>query len=143
MNSTIFKKEYSSLFTQYGYGVATINHILHSVGHNLTNLHTDEARKKGLEVIYQLLKYDLVKITFLDGKNVKDNQFKLSEKMSMIEKLWNKGETDFESIVNFDFKGWYYKKLSELKINENTDWEWFGEEFVPNMKQWIEENRPK
>lgn len=143
MISTIFKKEYSSLFTQYGYGITTINHILHSIGYNLTNLHTDEARKKGLEVIHQLLKYNLVKITFLNGKNVKDNQFKLYEKMYMIEKLWDKGETNFENIVNFDFKDWYYKKLSELKINENTDWEWFGEEFVPNMKQWIQKNKPK
>ena len=68
MISTIFKKEYSSLFTQYGFGVTTINHILQSIGYNLTNLHTDEAREKGLEVIHQLLKYNLVKITFLDGK---------------------------------------------------------------------------
>ena len=111
MIPTIFKKEYSSLFTEYGHGVTTIDHILHSIGYDLTNLHTDEAREKGLEVIYQLLKYKIVKITFLNGENVKDNQFKLYEKMYLIEKLWNKGEADFENIVNFALKDWYYKKL--------------------------------
>lgn len=140
---SIFKKKYSSLFTEYGYGITTIQHILHSIGYDLTNLHTEEARKEAIYVIYELLRYDIIKVIFLNGEYMRNKKINIKEIISILEKIWTKGETDFETIINFEYQDWYYQKLSELNIDENTDWKWFKNDFVPNMKHWIKENRPK
>lgn len=74
---------------------------------------------------------------------MRNKKINIKEIISILEKIWTKGETDFETIINFEYQDWYYQKLSELNIDENTDWKWFKNDFVPNMKHWIKENRPK
>ena len=144
-NFIIFKEKYSNVFTEYGHGVDTIQHILESIGYNLYNLNSNEARKEGIQVIKELLKYHLIEITYLNGKPFNDNKLKLTEKISLINELWPKDQLviDYEFIVNFKYQDWYLKKMREIPIDLNTDWKWFSIEFVPNMKEWIENNRPK
>lgn len=140
---TIFKKEYSSLFTEHGYGVVTIQYILHGLGYDLFNLNTSKAREDGLLAIKQLFEYKIIKLTFLNGDLFTDESIQTEEKIEKIANLWNVGETEFETIAKFDYQDWYYKKMNQSGINENTDWDWFENIFVPNMEKWIEENRPK
>lgn len=143
---TIFKENYSSLFTIYGHGVDTIQHILESLGYNLLNIHNDGAKREALLAIKQLLKYNVIEITYLGNKPFIKNELKLVDIILEIDKLWattDKSKIDFELIVNFKYQDWYLSKMREIPIDLNTDWEWFAKEFIPNMKQWILENEPK
>ncbi len=64
MDKGIFKKQYVGLFTEYGHGVDTIQHILHSLGYTFENLHKKEARIHCLSVIEELLNKNIIYVKY-------------------------------------------------------------------------------
>ena len=65
--------------------------------------------------------------------------------MLYLNHVWNEGATymNFEEIINFYFQKWYLNALTNEGINVNTDWDWFGDKFIPNLPNWIDKKRPK
>ncbi|MDG1394376.1 MAG: hypothetical protein P8P55_06080 [Flavobacteriaceae bacterium] len=147
MNNLIFKKENLELFTEYGHGVDTIQHILHSIGYTYENIDRKETREYGLLVIKELLINDIIYVTFWGKHNAVLSCLELNKRQTMlyIKKVWNEGAThlEFEEMINFYFKEWYLKALENEGVNINTDWNWFGNEFIPNIPKWIKKNKPK
>lgn len=147
MKNTIFKKEYHSLFTIYGHGVDTIQHILHSIGYEYKDLGRKATRIEGLKIIELLLKNDIIYVSYWGKYHniVKYLDLNIRQTMLYIETVWFEGANymDFEEMISFGYKDWYLKKTKEYGIDINTDWDWFANEFVVNLKQWIEENKPK
>ncbi|MGG8498144.1 hypothetical protein ACQY1Q_17220 [Tenacibaculum sp. TC6] len=145
-NFTIFKKEYFDLFTDYGYGVATLAHIMYGLGYDLNNMNSEEAKPKCVEAVKQLLENDIIHVTLLNNELYNKKTLTNLEKENILKKIkeiWSYKQPNFESIINFEYQNWYLSKIKEEGINIKTDWKWFSEEFIPNMKKWIEENRPK
>jgi len=147
MKNTIFKKEYIGLFTEYGHGVDTIQHILHSIGYTYQNIDRKKTREHGLSVIEDLLKNDIIHVTFWGKHHDILNHLELNKRQTMLylNHVWNEGATymNFEEIINFYFQKWYLNALTNEGINVNTDWDWFGDKFIPNLPNWIDKKRPK
>ncbi len=45
-------------------------------------------------------------------------------------------------MVIFGSQKWYIKKLENLGLTHTTDWEWFVENKIGNLEDWIKKNRP-
>ncbi|MGB1232439.1 MAG: hypothetical protein ACPG5M_09385 [Winogradskyella sp.] len=146
-NNTIFKKENIGLFTEYGHGVDTIQHILHSIGYTFENLDRKKTRDHGLSVIKELLNNNIIYVSHWGKYNDILSVLELNTKQTLlyIETLWSIGSNnlEFEEIINFYFQEWYLNALKHESINSDTNWEWFGNEFIPNLPLWIKKNGPK
>lgn len=49
----------------------------------------------------------------------------------------------FLGMVMFTHPTWYIDKLNGLGLSPTTDWKWFVENKIGNLKKWINYNRPK
>ena len=146
-NNLIFIKENIDLFTEYGHGVDTIQHILHSLGYTLENLDRKKTREHGLYTIKELLDNEIIYVTHWGKYHDILSILELNTKQTLlyVKKVWNVGANnlEFEEMINFYFQKWYLTALEREGINVNTNWEWFGNEFIPNLPLWIKKNKPK
>ena len=64
--------------------------------------------------------------------------------MIYLKNMWKEGSNhlELEYIINFSFQKWYLNALKKEGINEKTDWDWFGKNFLPNFPEWIKRNKP-
>ena len=143
----ILQEKYSSLFSHYGYGINSISDILFSLGYDNKNLNCKSAKTNGINTIEQLLKNDLIYVTHWGKYNeiLKGLDLDLKQTMSSIDTMWFVGADygDFFEMPSFDYTEWYITKLKEIGIVHKTDWDWFSKDFVVNLEQWIESNKPK
>jgi len=143
----IFQEKYVNLFSHYGYGINSISDILFSLGYDNKNLNCKSAKINGMNTIEQLLKHDLIYVThwgkYHDILKVLD--LDLKQTLTSIDTMWFVGAEyiDFFEMPSFDYTKRYFTKLKEIGIDQKTNWEWFSKDFVANLEQWIENNKPK
>lgn len=140
----IFQSKYLDLFTDFGYGVNSLSDILQSLGYNIENLNSSRAKTEAIDAIGQLLEKEIIYVIHWGKHHDIIKNLNHKQILIFINEIWfeNANYTDFFEMVTFKYTDWYNNKLKEAGIGVNTDWEWFGKEFVPNMEEWIKEKRP-
>lgn len=144
----IFHAKYMDLYTEYGYGVGCISDIIQGIGFDLRTMSSTEAKKEALEVIEQLLYYNLICVEHWGSKNhhlkFKKMNVGIDRTMNVLKTQWFNGANsyDFFEMVTFSYRNWYHNKLQELGVDDNMDWDWFGKVVIPKIKEWAEESIP-
>ena len=114
---TIFKKEYSDLFTIYGYGIDTIQHILHSLGYKYDKISDEHARDECIYVLKKLLEYDIIQVNHWGKYHEIVNELDLDIRQTIlyIKGVWFIGADfpDFHAMPMFNHKDWYVQNLEK------------------------------
>ena len=143
----IFDKEYIQLFVYGNDGIETFDRIMFSLGYTYDNISTNEARESALHAIKQMLNYDLIRIHHWgeDNNYFKTQNLSNREILLVLRAKWKMGLDipDFYGLVIFNLSDWYIIALEEEGMTHTTDWRLFVENKIGDLKQWIEEKRPK
>ena len=145
MELDIFQPKYASLLTSHGYSVEHLGSILMGIGYDYTSANTKKAKIEASKVIEQLLYYEIIEVNnwgkyewlFKDISLDKTDIVKISYNMMLKVKEYH----EYYEMIYFKYTSWYYDYHEKSGINIDTDWNWFNEKFVPNIKKWIKENR--
>ncbi len=145
----IFKEIYEGrnlyLFAPYD-NEYLYNYIQH-LGYDIEDASKDwRKRLVVLSVIKSLMELDIIYIhNWCNNSQLNDMEMTIDETLSHINELWKKDSKfpDFYAIVMFGTKKWYSDKLHEMGLTQVTDWNQFLNANIPDLKLWIEENKPK
>ncbi len=136
----IFQKKYYNLFTEYGYSATNLDYIILSLGYNLHTKASKDAIPHMLKAIEQLFENKILYVTDWGENDAQFKQKKIdpNEALEIIKRKVEKSESlhELSGIISFQYCNWYNLKLRELNIGENTDWKWFAECVVPDIRNW-------
>lgn len=99
-----------------------------------------------IEVLKQLFIIEVIEVqNWCNNSELNNKYLTIEDTIKNIDKIWFEGATfpDFYQMVLFGTPKWYTDKLWELGITHTTNWENFVSDKIGDLKQWIEDNKPK
>ena len=143
----IFAKKNLNLLAYGGDGLEFFHSIMFSLGYSYDDIPSEYARESALLAIEKLFENDLIRIVRWgdDEKFFENKNFTLRESMLIIRAKWISDFSipDFYGSIIFGLEDWYTNALEKEGITDTTDWKWFVENKIGDLRQFIKENKPE
>ncbi|MGB3592102.1 MAG: hypothetical protein WBA16_10500 [Nonlabens sp.] len=142
----IFNPQYGSLFSNYGYGIETLSDIGNSLDYVMDENSSDAAFRTIVEVVIELYDNNFITIHSWDPA-IKNPKYSFKSTRDLGEYILNEvfKQDDWTGrqygIALFMYTPEYLEILKQNNIDINTDWDWFNNEFVPDIPRLMNEKK--